>query len=205
VASGILSEKEVGRLGKEKAMGVPANNGEHPYGDKGQLILFVLFLVVWVADSFFLSLSAAFTDHIPLYLRLVISAALLLLSICLVKSGHNAVGHEGTPKAVIDTGAFRFVRHPLYLGTLLFYLCLVASTASLLSFAMFVVICVFYDYISCYEERVLLEILGDEYRSYRDRTGMWIPKIAGVGRSAAGDHSNDETAKKQNEQYTSGT
>ncbi len=29
-------------------------NGEHPFGDAGQLILLGLFLIVWVADSFFL-------------------------------------------------------------------------------------------------------------------------------------------------------
>ena len=28
--------------------------GEHTFGDMGQLILLVIFLVVWVADSFFL-------------------------------------------------------------------------------------------------------------------------------------------------------
>jgi len=168
------------------------------------MVLFALFLIVWIADSFILHLSASFTDHIPLYLRLILSAVLLALAVYLVKSGHTAVGHEGIPKAVIDTGAFRYVRHPLYLGSVLFYLSLVVSTASLLSFALWVVILVFYDYISCYEERVLEQVFGEEYHSYKSRTGRWIPRITSARIDPVESHSYDEEIEKQNREYTSG-
>ena len=41
-------------------------NGEHPLGDAGQLILFGLFLVIWILDSFILHHSTFLADLIPL-------------------------------------------------------------------------------------------------------------------------------------------
>lgn len=49
-------------------------NGEHPFGDIGQLILLGLFLVVWVGDSFFLRISTFPSDYVPMYMRLIILA-----------------------------------------------------------------------------------------------------------------------------------
>ena len=43
--------------------------GEHPLGDAGQLILFGLFLVIWILDSFILQRSIFLADHIPLVFR----------------------------------------------------------------------------------------------------------------------------------------
>ena len=41
-------------------------NGEHPLGDSGQLVLLVLFLLIWVVDSFFLRISTFLSDFISL-------------------------------------------------------------------------------------------------------------------------------------------
>ena len=38
-------------------------NGEHPRGDAGQLILFGLFLVIWILDSFILHRSTFLADN----------------------------------------------------------------------------------------------------------------------------------------------
>jgi hypothetical protein len=45
-------------------------NGEHPLGDTGQLILFGLFLVIWILDSFILQRSTFLANTIPLAIRL---------------------------------------------------------------------------------------------------------------------------------------
>jgi hypothetical protein len=59
----------------------------------------------------------------------------------------------------------------------LFYLGLAVSTASIFSLAFFVVIFVFHNYIASYEERLLDERFGEEYRKYKRRTGKWVPRI----------------------------
>jgi len=158
-----------------------AKEGEHPFGDVGQLIALGAFLIVWAGDSFLLHRSTFFSTHVPLYLRLGILALTLVLAVYLYKSGHRVVPHEQRPDALVTNGAFRFVRHPLYLASLLTYLGLAVSTVSLASLVLFAAIFVFYDYIAGYEERVLLAKFPDEYRAYRRRTGKWAPGI-GKGR-----------------------
>jgi protein-S-isoprenylcysteine O-methyltransferase Ste14 len=154
--------------------------GEHPFGDAGQLIALGVFLVVWVADSFFLHVSTFLSHHIPLYVRLPILAVALLAAVFLFRSGHVVVSGEQRPGNVVSTGAFRYVRHPLYLASLLVYLGLVVSTASLLSLGVFVGIFAFHNYIAGYEEKLLEAKFGEEYREYKKRTGKWLPRIGGA-------------------------
>ncbi len=152
-------------------------NGEHPFGDSGQLILLVLFLLIWVVDSFLLRISTFLSDYISLYIRLVILGLLLVTAAYLIRSGHVVVKHEQRPSGVVSTGAFRYVRHPLYLGSIMFYLGLTVSTASLFSLVLVVLIFFFYNYIAKYEEKLLENQFNEEYRDYKKRTGKWVPMI----------------------------
>jgi protein-S-isoprenylcysteine O-methyltransferase Ste14 len=160
---------------------IKAKEGEHPFGDIGQVIALGVFLIVWAGDSFLLHRSTVLSALVPLYLRLGVLALVLVVATYLYKSGHGVVPHEGRTQAVVTSGAFRFVRHPLYTASLLTYLGLVVSTASLASLVLFVGIIIFYDYIAGYEEKLLLAKFPDEYGEYRRRTGKWVPGI-GKGR-----------------------
>jgi protein-S-isoprenylcysteine O-methyltransferase Ste14 len=151
--------------------------GEHPFGDAGQLILLGLFLVVWAVDSFFLHKSTFVSDHVPLSIRLVILALALITGVYLFMSGHVVVAHGERPNSVVSTGAFKYVRHPLYLGAILFYLGLMVSTASLFSLLLLVVIFLFYNYIASYEERLMEIKFSEDYVSYKNRTGKWVPML----------------------------
>jgi len=150
-------------------------NGEHPSGDSGQLVLLVAFLIVWVADSFFLRISTFLSDYISLIIRLVILSLALIAAVYLICSGHVVVSHEQRPPGVVSTGAFRYVRHPLYLGSILFYLGLAVSTASLFSLVLVVVIFLFYNFIAGYEEKILEKRFSEEYRRYKKITAKWVP------------------------------
>ncbi len=152
-------------------------NGEHPYGDVGQLILLVLFLILWIADSFFLRTSTFLSDHVPLTIRLFFLGLALVTAVYLSLSGHDVVRREQRGTKVVSSGGFRYVRHPLYSACLLFYLGLAVSTASIFSLAFFVVIFLVYNYLASYEERLLDEKFGEEYKKYKRRTGKWVPGI----------------------------
>ena len=99
------------------------------------------------------------------------------MAIILFRSGHVVVSYEQRANRVVATGAFRYVRHPLYLASILVYLGLTVFTSSLFSFALLVGICVFLDLIASYEEDLLEAKFGDEYRRYKQRTGKWVPRI----------------------------
>lgn len=155
------------------------DNGEHPLGHIGQMISLVLFLVLWIGDSFFLRSSTFLADHLPLPVRIAALVLLLALAFVLGRSGHGVVKHEQRPDHVVTTGAFRYVRHPLYLASLLTYLGLAIATASLFSLALLAGIFLFHDHIASYEEKLLEARFGEEYRQYKRRTGKWVP---GVGK-----------------------
>jgi protein-S-isoprenylcysteine O-methyltransferase Ste14 len=150
-------------------------NGEHPFGDAGQLILLALFLIVWIVDSFFLRTSTFLSDHVQLSIRLVFLGLALATTAYLSMSGHDKICREERGTKVVSNGAFRHVRHPLYSACLLFYLGLAVSTASIFSLALFVVIFVFYNYLASFEERLLGEKFGEEYKKYKRKTGKWLP------------------------------
>ncbi|MGD0827914.1 MAG: isoprenylcysteine carboxylmethyltransferase family protein [Desulfobaccales bacterium] len=155
--------------------GIKEKNGEHPYGDAGQLILLGLFLIVWVADSFFLHLSTFL--YLPWYIRLIFLVSCLAVAAFLFKSGHGVVSHSQRSGDMVTTGAFKYVRHPLYLGCILFYLGLALSTASLFSLVLWVAICIFYNYLASYEEKLLEAKFGEGYKIYKEQTGKWIPRM----------------------------
>jgi protein-S-isoprenylcysteine O-methyltransferase Ste14 len=152
-------------------------NGEHPAGDRGQLILLVLFLLIWLLDSFLLHLSTFLTDYVSVYIRLTILVLILAAAVYFIRAGHVVAKHEQRPQGVVSTGAFRYVRHPLYLGSMMFYLGLAVSTASLLSLVMVVVIFIFYNHIAGYEEKLLEDRFQEAYRNYKKQTGKWVPLI----------------------------
>jgi protein-S-isoprenylcysteine O-methyltransferase Ste14 len=152
-------------------------NGEHPFGDVGQLILLVLFLFVWGTDSFFLHKSTFLSHYLPLYLRLSIPTLSFALALYLFRSGHSAVSRYQRPHNVLTVGAFHYVRHPLYLASILIYFGLTVSTTSLYSFAFLGGVFAFYNHIAGYEERLLALKFGKEYGNYRKKTGKWLPKV----------------------------
>jgi protein-S-isoprenylcysteine O-methyltransferase Ste14 len=72
------------------------------------------------------------------------------------------------------------VRHPMYLGTLLFCLTFFFAMPSFLSFMIWIVFFIFYDKMATYEENDLIRIFGEKYISYQKRVPKWIPRIIRV-------------------------
>ena len=162
----------------KKHKGFEHLTGEHRWGDTGQLIFFVIFLGVWITDSFFFHYSTFLQEFVPNYIRLVLGGPVLLAGWFLARRGAKEV--FGTPRdkpGVINTGVFRLVRHPIYTGALLLYLGLILITLSLASAALWPIILLFYYLICRYEEGLLFEEFGNDYLEYKKKTGMLFPKL----------------------------
>jgi protein-S-isoprenylcysteine O-methyltransferase Ste14 len=96
----------------------------------------------------------------------------------LVSKAHKAVLDEGhTQPKLVDSGVYAVVRHPMYLGTLLFCLSFLFISFSLLSIGIWIAFFIFYDRMSTYEERSLTQILGEEYIAYQKRVAKWFPYL----------------------------
>jgi protein-S-isoprenylcysteine O-methyltransferase Ste14 len=152
--------------------------GEHKYGDAGQLIIAVLFIVVWILDSFFLKYTTFLDNNIPLTAQIILGVITLGLAYYLARTGMNIVFNEvqKTP-GVINKGVFGVVRHPIYLGEILLYLGLLFFRTSLAAAFIWIIAIVFLSLISRYEEKLLLARFGDEYKQYMKDVPMFIPKL----------------------------
>ncbi len=69
------------------------------------------------------------------------------------------------------------VRHPIYLGAILFYSGLLVLTLSIIAVAIWILIIAFYYFISKHEEKLLLEKFGKDYEEYKKEVPMLIPRI----------------------------
>jgi protein-S-isoprenylcysteine O-methyltransferase Ste14 len=152
--------------------------GEHALGDIGQIILLLIFLTAWITDSFIIKYSAFITDYIPLYIKIPLGVIVIFSSGYLAMSGLRIVfGETREPSMVIRKGVFNKVRHPIYLGSLLFYIGLLVFSFSIGAAVILVVIISFYIAISRHEEKLLLQKFGKEYEDYMKEVPMLIPRI----------------------------
>ena len=152
--------------------------GEHRFGDLGQLIFFFVFIIIWLTDSLIFHYSDSGKNFVPLYIRLPVGIIVWIYAAYLAWTAHNVLfkntSHE---PGIIKAGVFGTVRHPLYLGSVLFYLGLLILNISIVSFIIWLIIIVFYNYIARYEEKLLLDKFGDDYRHYMAEVPRWLPRI----------------------------
>ena len=152
--------------------------GEYRWGDMGQLLFVLIFIVGTSSDVFFLKLSASWQNVVPWYYRLVVFLPLLAVAMYFSRHAHKKVFEEKRSKLmVINTDVFARIRHPMYFGYLLMYLSFVILSFSVIALVIFVAVVLFYYFISHYEEQILLEKLGDDYRNYMKTVPMLIPKL----------------------------
>ena len=156
----------------------PHLTGEHRLGDTGQLILLLIFIVIYITDTFIYQYSTFLDPKVPNYIQVPLAILIWAAGATLAYRGMRMVfGSKNRSPGVISSGVFSIVRHPIYLGAILFYLGMVVISLSIASAALFVIIVAFYISIARYEEKILTREFGDAYIQYRQRTGMLFPKL----------------------------
>lgn len=152
--------------------------GEHTLGDAGQIVLAILFIVTWIADTFFFRYTTFLNELVPNAIRIPLGVVVLGVSAYLAKTGLSIVfGKVRETPAVIREGVFNVVRHPVYLSEILLYLGLLMLSISLIAAIIWIIAIVFLHYISRYEEKLLLERFGEGYKMYMQEVPMWFPRF----------------------------
>jgi protein-S-isoprenylcysteine O-methyltransferase Ste14 len=79
---------------------------------------------------------------------------------------------------IIESGLYKFIRHPGYLGQLIIFLGISISISNWFSIlAMMIPVTLGYLYRIKLEERFMLEQMGEDYLDYQNRTKRIIPRI----------------------------
>jgi protein-S-isoprenylcysteine O-methyltransferase Ste14 len=152
--------------------------GEYRWGDTGQILFLLVFIIGIVLDVFFIKVYSSFQDFFPWYIRLIVSVILIFVAGYFSQKAHKKIFQEERKELmVIKTSVFSIIRHPMYFGSILLFLAFVILSASVIALIIFVIIVLFYYFLCRYEERLLIEKLGDEYKNYMKKVPMLIPLI----------------------------
>jgi protein-S-isoprenylcysteine O-methyltransferase Ste14 len=152
--------------------------GEHELGDAGQITFFILFLTIWIADTFFLKYTIFLNYLIPYAIRGVFGFLLLIASGYFSLNGLKAVFIERrNPPEIINHGVFGIVRHPIYLGEILLYVALMFLSISIAAGLVLIAAVAFLVFISQYEEKLLLDRFGEKYSVYIQDVPMLFPTL----------------------------
>jgi len=151
---------------------------EHPYCDRIQNTMIILFLAIWGIDSFIMNYSTFLVGLVPLSLRMILSILSLGTGAYFASRSHSLALHETDDRPKLaDSGVYSLVRHPMYLGTLVFFLGFFFAVPSVLSLGVLAVFFVFYDTMATYEENDLIRRLGENYAAYTRRVPKWFPRF----------------------------
>lgn len=125
--------------------------------------------------------------EIPLALKYSIGLPFGLFGICLMVvsirkylfkvSGINVFFKDQRPTSLEILGLHKYLRHPLYLGTLLLIWSLFLFFPLLTNLLAFLVMTVYVLIGIRFEEKKLLVVFGETYKNYRDKTPGLIPHI----------------------------
>ena len=152
--------------------------GEYRWGDTGQIIFLIVFIIGMISDLFLLKISDSWQNVFPWYFRIVLFIPLLFIAGYFAQRAHKMVFQEERDELiVIKTDVFAMIRHPMYFGSILAYLGFVILSFSVIALIVFIIVVIFYFYLCRYEEQILVEKIGDKYRNYMKKVPMLIPFI----------------------------
>lgn len=91
--------------------------------------------------------------------------------------GGGGPGRDVPPNRIVDTGIYRFVRNPIYLGHLIFVLGLALTLQSWLAYGVLATLAIWYDIRVRADEQNLARLFGESYLAYRSLARRWIPYL----------------------------
>jgi hypothetical protein len=93
------------------------------------------------------------------------------------RAGGGGPGISIPPDRIVESGPYRWVRNPMYLGHLIFFAGLALALGSWIAAAVFVLHAFWFDRRVREDEERLAGLFGDSYREYCRRVKRWIPGL----------------------------
>ena len=100
-----------------------------------------------------------------------------LVGVYRTRLGGGGPGVSVPPERIVEEGAYRWVRNPMYLGHLVFLAGLAITLESWIAAVVFACHTVWFDLRVREDEARLTQLFGDAYRGYCRRVKRWIPGV----------------------------
>lgn len=153
-------------------------------GDRLSIWILTLFIAIGYSLSFYIASTK--TGRIYHWNMLFIIGAVIAISgliirinsILTLKQQFTYTVTKIENHELIETGLYKVIRHPGYLGQLIIFLGITVSLSNWISIlSMMISVLIGYIYRIKTEEKFMIEQLGDKYIDYQKRTKRLIPSI----------------------------
>ena len=148
------------------------------FGWEGLLWLLVSNYKYWFVDPF--STAQLFSWcflFLSVYLAVTGGYSLLKRGKPTHERDDKALFHFEKTSQLVDTGIYRYIRHPLYASLLYLSWGIFLKHATLPLFVVALITSVFYYLTSINDEKECLAYFGQQYRDYMKRSKMFLPFI----------------------------
>ena len=133
---------------------------------------------IWIDHKYLFELYAG--NQVLIYTGIAISGlAITLFAISRFSLGENysPCYDSYMPRNLKTTGIYSLVRHPIYSSNILLMIGIFISTGSLIIAANTIILFTYYVLSAFIEERAIIKKFP-KYKSYKSRTGMFIPNFS---------------------------
>ena len=157
-------------------------SGEKMKSDRGSVVLLLAGGTLAVAVNPLLILKIRFVLPLPFFWAGIVLMALGLFlrvySVWILGNSFTPTVQVVSEQKIVQTGPYRYIRHPAYAGTMLgIFGISVAFRSPLAILAVLLILAAVYAYRIKLEEKVLEESFGPEYQEYETRTWRLVPYV----------------------------
>ena len=173
------------KLKKEPAR-IKARDESPEYGKLAKIGISVLIIGYLGSTTFYILIpELVIWAHIPLPPIVRWAGSIIaLLTIPLLAWIHITLGRHYAADlvmkenhAIVTSGPYSRVRHPMYTVLLTFSIGMAMISANLLLVGFSMMLVVPFSFLTRQEEQMLLDGLGEDYKLYMERTGRFFPRL----------------------------
>ena len=107
----------------------------------------------------------------------IVGVAIGLWGILTMRIGNFNIQPEVKSDSLIKSGPYKWIRNPMYLAVILFYIPIVIQNFNWINGSVFIVLLITILLKIYFEEQLLKERFGDKYLEYKRKTKRLIPFI----------------------------
>ena len=149
---------------------------EAPNSHIYQTVMPILYILIWILDTNIFRFSTFLNNYLPFIVRLALFIIVFAIAITFIQLSHRTLFKTHHPSdKLITEGILRYVRNPMYFGILLIYVAFIFLSISLISVGFFIIVFLVYNWMVNFEENILLNMFGEEYKEYKRKVSKWIP------------------------------